>query len=214
MVALDAEEGVEDRHAVFERDLEFLNSSPDPVRRSRDANAIPLLTLWDGHRQRCVESVYHPRVRRIRLTFVDTGESVLADLLEGDAPETCELIWGLLPAESKAIHGMYSGAEVFTLVEAAPESVPENLVQLPLPGELLYFYDEGRGAAGARRPVGEICFVYGRGVVLRAHEGVPTQATLFARIPGDWKTDWTAFAAACRRCRWEGPQRLRIEQAD
>ena len=77
--------------------------------------------------------------------------------------------------------------------------------------ELLYFFDEGRGAAGARKPAGEICVVYGRGVVLRGHEGVPVYASLFARIPGDWKHDWTAFAQACRRCRWEGPQRLRIE---
>jgi hypothetical protein len=150
--------------------------------------------------------------RRIRLTFVDSGESVIADLLEDDAPQTVELIWNLLPLTAKAIHGMYSGAEVFAIVDEAQPAPPENLVQLPLPGELLYFYDEGRGATGARKPVGEICFVYNRGVVLRAHEGVPTHASLFARVPGDWKSDWTAFAQACRRCRWEGPQFLRIEQ--
>ena len=151
------------------------------------------------------------QTRRIRLTFVDSGESVVADLLAGDAPQTCELIWARLPIEARAIHGMYSGAEVFTIVDDAPPSVAENLVQLPLPGELLYFFDEGRGATGARKPVGEICFVYGRGVVLRGHEGVPVHATLFARVPGDWKHDWSAFAQACRRCRWEGPQRLQIE---
>ena len=124
------------------------------------------------------------------------------------------MIWKRLPIEAKAIHGMYSGAEVFTILENAPAAAAENLVQLPLPGELLYFYDEGRGALGSRKPVGEICFAYGRGVVLRGHEGVPVQASLFARIPGDWKHDWTAFAEACRRCRWEGPRRLRIEQVD
>jgi hypothetical protein len=154
------------------------------------------------------------QTRRIRLTFVETGESAVAELLVDDAPATCEWIWGRLPFEAKAIHGMYSGAEVFTIVENAPRAVPENLVQLPLPGELLYFYDEGRGAAGARKPVGEICVVYGRGVVLRGHEGIPVHANLFGRIPGDWKRDWTAFAQACRKCRWEGPQRLRIEQGE
>jgi len=146
------------------------------------------------------------------MTFIDTGESAIAEVLTPEAPETCEMLWTRLPIEAKAIHGMYSGAEVFTIIENAPAAVEENLVQLPLPGELLYFYDEGRGATGARRPVGEVCFVYGRGVVLRGHEGVPVHATLFARIPGDWKHDWTAFAQACRRCRWDGPQRLRIEQ--
>ena len=138
---------------------------------------------------------------------------MLADLLWEDAPETCAKIWGLLPVETRAIHGMYSGAEVFTMLENPPKAAAENLVQLPLPGELLYFYDEGRGAVGSRKPVGEICMVYGRGVVLRGHEGVPIHASLFARIPGDWKHDWTAFAQACRRCRWEGPQSLRVEKA-
>ena len=149
--------------------------------------------------------------RRIRLTFVTSGESAVADLLSDEAPETCNMIWSRLPQETKAIHGMYSGAEVFTILEAAPPAVAENLVQLPLPGELLYFYDYGRGAVGSRKPVGEICLAYGRGVVLRGHEGVPVHGSLFARIPGDWKHDWTAFAEACRRCRWEGPQVLRIE---
>jgi hypothetical protein len=137
----------------------------------------------------------------------------MAEWLVEDAPQTCAMLLERLPVEAKAIHGMYSGAEVFTMVEDAPPSLEENLVQLPLPGELLYFYDEGRGATGARKPVGEICVVYGRGVVLRGHEGVPVHATLFGRIPGDWKHDWTAFALACRRCRWGGPQRLRIEEA-
>jgi hypothetical protein len=41
---------------------------------------------------------------------------------------------------------------------------------------------------------------------------VPTHASLFARIPGDWKYDWIPFAKACRRVRWEGPQLLRIER--
>ena len=150
--------------------------------------------------------------RQVRLSFPKTGESVVAELLDDEAPNVARLVWEMLPVESKAIHGMYSGAEVFVMVEK-PQSAPaENLVQLPLPGELLYFYDPAVGAVGAKKPVGEIVFVYGRGVVLRAHEGVPTHCALFGRVPGDWKYDWTAFAQACRRCRWEGPQVLRIER--
>jgi hypothetical protein len=151
--------------------------------------------------------------RRIRMTFAQTGESAVAEMLDDEAPTTCELIWSRLPVEHDLIHGMYSGLEVFSLIDDPAPAPAENMVQLPLPGEVLYFYDEGRGAIGARKPVGEICLAYGRGVVFRAHEGVPTHASLFARIPGDWKTDWTAFAQACRKVRWEGPKRLRIEQA-
>jgi len=150
--------------------------------------------------------------RRIRLTFVSTGESAAADLLDEEAPEVCRLVWDLLPIEHKVLHGMYSGAEVFALLDDPKPGPPENLVQLPLPGEILYFYDPGAGAAGGRQPAAEICIVYGRGVTLRAHEGVPTHAALFARLPGDWKHDWVPFAQACRRARWEGPQLLRIER--
>ena len=154
-----------------------------------------------------------PPTRRLKLTFPETQESVYAEILDSEAPRVCELVWERLPLKSKAIHGMYSGAEVFALIENPAPAPAENLVQLPLPGEILYFFDEGRGAVGARNPVGEICLVYGRGVVLRGHEGIATQASLFARIPGDWKHDWKEFAQACRRCRWEGPQQLLIERA-
>ena len=155
-----------------------------------------------------------PKRRHIRLTFVASGESVLAELLDDEAPNVCQLIWENLPIESKTIHGMYSGAEVFVMLEKALPAPAENMCQLPLPGELLYFYDPSVGAVGNRKPVGELVIVYGRGVVLRAHEGIPTQCSLFARIPGDWKYGWQNFAKECRKSRWEGPQLLRIEKAE
>lgn len=106
----------------------------------------------------------------MRLTYVASGESILAEMLDDEAPNVCEHVWGRLPIETKVIHGMYSGLEVFAMVDN-PEPVPsENMVQLPLPGELLYFYDSSTGAVGAKKPVAEIVLVYGRGVVLRAHE--------------------------------------------
>ena len=150
--------------------------------------------------------------RQIRLTFVASGESVLAEMLDDEAPVVCEHVWKILPIETKVIHGMYSGLEVFAMLEN-PQPLPgENRVQLPLPGELLYFYDPSTGAVGAKKPVAELVLVYGRGVTLRAHEGVPTHCSLFARIPGDWKYDWNKFALECRKARWEGPQVLRIER--
>lgn len=152
-----------------------------------------------------------PTRRHIRLTFVKTGESVLAELLDDEAPTVCQQVWESLPQENTTLHGQFSGAEVFILID--PLNTPaENKTQIPLPGEILYFFDPG-GSAQSPKPVGEICVVYGRGVILKEWEGVPTRASLFARIPGDWKYDWSEFADACRRVRWEGPQRLRIERA-
>ena len=150
--------------------------------------------------------------RQVRLTYVTTGETAIAELLDDDAPAVCEHVWSILPIESKVIHGMYSGAEVFALLDQPKELPPENLCQLPLPGELLYFFDGSSSVANSKKPISELCIVYNRGVVLRGPEGVPTHCSLFARIPGDWKTDWTDFATACRRARWEGPQVLRIER--
>src|SRR6266576_5623756 len=112
-----------------------------------------------------------PQRRQIRLTFVATGEAIQAELLDDEAPNVCRHVWDILPIEAKVIHGMYSGAEVFAMLDN-PQPVPnENMVQLPVPGELLYFYDPSTGAVGAKKPVAEIVLVYGRGVVLRAHEG-------------------------------------------
>lgn len=149
--------------------------------------------------------------KKLRLSFLATGESVVAEMLEVEAPALCNYIWGLLPIETKAVHGMYSGAEVFQLIENPKPVAQENRTALPLPGEILYFFDPGGNVTNMAREVGEICLVYGRGVSLKGPEGVPTCASLFARIPGDWKYDWTEFMRACRRCRWEGPQVLRIE---
>jgi Protein of unknown function (DUF3830) len=151
--------------------------------------------------------------RKIRLTFVESSESVLADMLDDEAPEVCRLVWDLLPIETRAIHGMYSGAEVFALLDDPRPCAPEGLTQLPLPGEILYFYDESKNVTNTRKSAAELCIVYNRGVVLRGPEGVPTHASLFARIPGDWKYDWTGFRNACRKARWEGPQMVRIERA-
>jgi len=148
---------------------------------------------------------------QLRLTWVATGETVAAELLDDEAPWVCAHVRKLLPMEYDAIHGQFSGAEIFVKLDEAHPVPEENLAQLPLPGELLYFYDPGTNVQSRGTAMAEICFVYGRGVVLRGPEGVPTHASLFARVPGDWKHDWVEFARACRRVRFEGRARLRIE---
>jgi len=155
-----------------------------------------------------------PQRRHIRLSFPLTGESVIAEMLDDEAPGVCQHVWGLLPVEHPAIHGMYSGAEVFVLLDNPRPVPPENMTQIPVPGEILYFYDPGNNVTAGGQIGAEICVVYNRGVILREGEGVPTFASLFARIPGDWKYDWVEFAQACRRARWQGPHPLRIERVE
>ena len=149
--------------------------------------------------------------RQLRLTLTAGGESVLADLLDDEAPITAEHVWNSLPIEAPLVHAQHSGAEVFAYVPEAVRLPPENLVQLPMPGELLYFYLGTEGATSGPDPVAEIAFIYGRGVTLRGAGGVPTFLNLFARVPGDWKHDWQAFAAGCRAARGARVM-LRIER--
>src|SRR4051812_468652 len=141
--------------------------------------------------------------RQLRLTFPDTGESVLAELLDDEAPLTTAHVWERLPIEGPVVHAQHSGAEVFVTVDEPVCLPPENLVQLPLPGELLYFYRGTESVNAEPEPIEEIAFIYGRGVMLRQAEGVPTHLNLFARVPGDWKYDWRPFAKRCRATRGE-----------
>src|SRR5262245_27199664 len=127
--------------------------------------------------------------RRIRLTYVATSESVVAEMLDDEAPEVCRVVWELLPVEGKVLHGMYSGAEVFLLLDKAVTQPRENLCQLPLPGELLLFSDTSSSVATSKKPISEICFVYHRGVVLRGQEGGPAHRLLCARAPRRWAFD-------------------------
>lgn len=61
--------------------------------------------------------------RQIKLTYVNTGESVIAELLDDEAPNVCKHIWENLPIEGKTIHGMYSGLEVFVMLDN-PQPMP------------------------------------------------------------------------------------------
>ncbi len=149
--------------------------------------------------------------RQLRLSILETGDSVVAELLDDEAPATAAHVWQRLPIEAPLVHAHHSGAEVFVIVDDPVRLAGENLVQLPLPGELLYFYRGTESVTAAPQPIEEIAFIYGRGVTLRQAEGVPTHLNLFARVPGDWKYDWRPFADACRAAR--GASRLlRIER--
>ena len=69
--------------------------------------------------------------RHIKLTFVSSGESVQAELLDDEAPNVCAHVWSILPVETKVIHGMYSGLEVFAMLDNPKPAPNENMVQLP-----------------------------------------------------------------------------------
>ena len=152
--------------------------------------------------------------RYIRLSLMQTGQSVIAEMLDEEAPQTCKLVWSLLPLKHSLIHGRFSGMEVFILLDECITIQEEMRTNMPLPGEICYWTDSGSSVTSGGKPDAEILMAYGRGVILRGAEGVPSFGNLFARIPGDWKYDWLEFANACDQIPIDGSQLLRIERAD
>ncbi|WP_344280585.1 DUF3830 family protein [Actinomadura napierensis] len=69
------------------------------------------------------------------------GVSCVAELLEKDAPRTCEAVWRALPLGGDAYHAKYARNEVYTMVErfAGEEAGLENPTVTPIPGDVVYF---------------------------------------------------------------------------
>ena len=83
--------------------------------------------------------------RRLMITLERRGVSCVAELLEKDAPATCEAVWQALPLGGDAYHAKYARNEVYTMVErfAAAEPGLENPTVTPIPGDVVYFSFSG-----------------------------------------------------------------------
>ena len=148
--------------------------------------------------------------KTLRFHIVEDDVTVLADLLEERAPSTCALLWERLPVEGRLVHGMYSGPELFMIVDDGPDAPPENQVHLPLPGDVGYFHHAAGLYAQSPHEVSELVFVYDRGVAIKGPEGVDAYVNLFAQLR---LAESPEFVAACRRVRRQGPATLRVDRA-
>ena len=110
------------------------------------------------------------QVRRIAINF--GRAKAVAELLEDEAPRSCDLIWGLLPLEGKPFHTIESGREIFLQIpEPEPDIVPENQTTHQIPGDLLFYYKpmiyvEPRWPE-VRRQAAVVAFCYGRDTQVR-----------------------------------------------
>ena len=79
--------------------------------------------------------------RYMSITLERRGVSCVAELLDKDAPRTCEAVWQALPLGGDAYHAKYARNEVYTMVErfAAEEVGLENPTVTPIPGDVCYF---------------------------------------------------------------------------
>lgn len=83
--------------------------------------------------------------RLMTISLEKRGVSCVAELLEKDAPRTCEAVWRALPLGGDAYHAKYARNEVYTMVErfAEEEIGLENPTVTPIPGDVVYFSFHG-----------------------------------------------------------------------
>jgi hypothetical protein len=78
--------------------------------------------------------------RYLSVTLGLRGVSAVAELLEKDAPRTCEAVWRALPQSGPAQHAKYARNEVYALVPRFSEPIGlENPTVTPIPGDLVFF---------------------------------------------------------------------------
>ncbi|MDP9301425.1 MAG: DUF3830 family protein [Actinomycetota bacterium] len=150
-------------------------------------------------------------MRKIRISFPDGGASATADLLEDDAPNTCDAIWSLLPLRLTAIHDIWSGHEVLAHLDNTVVLKPENvLTYIPMPGDIFYYYRPPhyfRGAPYGRSESAELGIVYDRDTRPQGPRG-PEGVNLFANISSGLED----LARACDDMIYRGRKDLLIEK--
>ncbi len=78
--------------------------------------------------------------RHISITLAERGVTCVAELLDKDAPRTCEAVWQALPQEGPAQHAKYARNEVYAMVPRFGTVVgQENPTVTPIPGDVVFF---------------------------------------------------------------------------
>ncbi len=84
--------------------------------------------------------------RLMSITLAKRGVRCVAELLDKEAPRTCEAVWAALPQGGDAQHAKYARNEVYTMVPrfAGSETVGlENPTVTPIPGDVVFFSFSG-----------------------------------------------------------------------
>ena len=99
--------------------------------------------------------------RYIEITLERRQAQCLAEMLDEQAPRTCQAVWDALPQGGDAFHGKYAPNEIYTLVEDFAATPPgrENTTITPIPGDVCAFWFTGQelgsashGYSAERRP--------------------------------------------------------------
>ena len=140
--------------------------------------------------------------RKIEVVLEKRGVRCVAELLEEEAPKTCDAVWRALPQSGQAYHAKFASNEVFTLVPpfADPEPGLENPSIMPIPGDIAYFYfppgqvsfPDVADFAGTLGVV-DLAIFYGRNNFLFSPATGPVPGNIFATVTENFE----AMALAC-----------------
>jgi hypothetical protein len=147
--------------------------------------------------------------RFIELVAEDEGIAARAELWDERAPQTCQVVWEMLPVEGHFHHAIYSGAEVAMVLPEYREMGEENATHCVLPWEIGFASLKASDYFEVDADFSEICFFYDRGSVPSMMEG-PVRVNLFAQII----SGQDALRALCYRMRKEGAKRFSVRRVE
>lgn len=151
--------------------------------------------------------------RQIRVGFADGSGSAVADLIEDDAPNTCDALWRRLPLRLTAAHDIWSGHQILAHLDSSIVLDPENVLTfIPMAGDIFYYYRPAhyfRGAPYGRTESAELGFVYDRDTRPQGPRG-PEAVNLFAHVTSGLE----GFARACEEMIASGQKELVIERVE
>jgi hypothetical protein len=145
--------------------------------------------------------------RKIEVVLEKRGVRAVAELLDDDAPKTCQAVWDALPLSGPVYHAKWANNEIYILTPpfAAEEPGLENATVFPIPGDILYFFvppgatvPEDIREQARQTGVIDLAVFYGRNNYLHGPAG-HMPGNIFAVFTEGLKE----FAAACQDV-WRG----------
>lgn len=141
-------------------------------------------------------------VRKIEVILEKRGIRAVAELLDEEAPKTCQAVWDALPQSGPTYHAKWANNEVYILTPPFAKEEPgkENATVFPIPGDILYFFvppgshvPPDMREQGAKTGVIDLAIFYGRNNYLLSADG-HMPGNLFAVFTEGLKE----LAAACQ----------------
>jgi hypothetical protein len=117
------------------------------------------------------------------IEFISEEEGIVAraELLEDEAPKTCNLIWELLPITAHFTHAIYSGSELAMILPSYYEIDNENATTTLLPWEIFFASLKAKDYFDVDQDFSEIAFFYDRNTGPRMLDGL-VKVNVFARF--------------------------------